>query len=176
MSSRPLARRYAVAIFQLATQANEVERWRRELALLDELFREDVLVAAFRNPAVTLARRLELARRLAPELWPPAWNLLRLLVERQRTRQIGAIRQEFESLADEAAGIVHVALTTAVELEGDERQRYETALTRRLGRQVRLRVRADPSLIGGATIRIGDHLVDGSVRTQLERLRQGLVA
>lgn len=170
-----LARRYAAGAFQLAVEQKDVDGWRVEMAKLDELLADEVLRAAFKNPAVDMKRRMDLARRLAPELKPQAANLLRLLIEHQRTEEMPAIRMEFERLADEAAGIVHAILTTAVDLSEQERRAYEQTLARKLGKDVRVRHEMDPSLVGGATIQIGDHLVDGSVRTQLQRLRQELL-
>jgi F-type H+-transporting ATPase subunit delta len=169
-----VARRYAQGVFQLAEDDRDFDAWRMELAKLQLLLDEDVLKAAFSNPAVRIARRMELAKRLAPELKPETENLLRLLIEHQRTREAVAIREEFDRLADEAQGIVHATLTTAIELSDAERRRHEQSLARRLGRQVRLKHQVDPRLVGGATVQIGDHLVDGSVRTQLDRLRQQL--
>jgi F-type H+-transporting ATPase subunit delta len=169
-----VARRYAQGVFQLAREENDFDSWRTELGKLDALLQDEVLQAAFHNPAVSMQRRMELARMLAPELRPETENLLRLLVEHQRTSEVGAIRREFERLADEAAGIAEVTLTSAVELSEAERKRYERELAQRLDRRVRLHHRQDPQLIGGATIQIGDRVLDGSVRTQLQRLRQAL--
>jgi len=169
-----VARRYAQGIFQLAEAEGDLDGWRRELTQLDALLEDDVLRAAFANPAVTTPRRMELAQRLAPELRPETQNLLRLLIEHRRTSEMPAIRREFERMADEAAGIVNVALSTAVELDDSERQRYERALADRLGKKVRMEYRHDPELVAGATVQIGDRLIDGSVRTQLDRLRQRL--
>jgi len=169
-----VARRYAQGIFQLAEAEGDLDGWRRELTQLDALLQDDVLRAAFANPAVTTPRRMELAQRLAPELRPETQNLLRLLIEHRRTSEMPAIRREFERMADEAAGIVNVALSTAVELDDSERQRYERALADRLGKKVRMEYRHDPELVAGATVQIGDRLIDGSVRTQLDRLRQRL--
>ena len=169
-----IARRYAQGIFQLAEAEHDLDGWRPELAQLDALLQDDVLRAAFANPAVTTARRMELAQRLAPELRAETQNLLRLLIEHRRTSEMPAVRREFERMADEAAGIVNVALTTAVELGDAEQQRYERALADRLGKKVRIEYRMDAGLVAGATIQIGDHLIDGSVRTQLDRLRQRL--
>jgi len=169
-----VARRYAQGIFQLAEAEGDLDGWRRELTQLDALLQDDVLRAAFANPAVTTPRRMELAQRLAPELRPETQNLLRLLIEHRRTSEMPAIRREFERMADEAAGIVTVALSTAVELDDSERQRYERALADRLGKKVRMEYRHDPELVAGATVQIGDRLIDGSVRTQLDRLRQRL--
>ena len=169
-----VARRYAQGIFQLAEAEGDLDGWRRELTQLDALLQDDVLRAAFANPAVTTPRRMELAQRLAPELRPETQNLLRLLIEHRRTSEMPAIRREFERMADEAAGIVNVALSTAVELDDSERQRYERALADRLGKKVRMEYRHDPELVAGATVQIGDRLIDGSLRTQLDRLRQRL--
>jgi F-type H+-transporting ATPase subunit delta len=174
VSSRPVARRYAAAAFALAQERQQIDLWRAEMQKLDALFQDEVLRAACRNPAVSVARRVEVARRLAPDLTPPAQNLARLLIERQRTSEMGAIRQEFERLADERAGVVHAILTTATPLAGEEAARYQQALARKLDRQVRLRTEVDRDLVGGARIQIGDHLVDGTVRTKLEHLRQTL--
>jgi len=171
-----VARRYAAGIFHLAQEGNAIDTWRKELATLDQLLQEDVLVAAFRNPAVGVGRRMELAQLLKPELRPETENLLRLLVEHYRTREIHRIRQEFERLADEAAGIVHASVATAIELEADDRKHFEQLLTKKLGQTVTVEFSTDPGIVGGATIQIGDHLVDGTVRTQLARLRQQLLS
>src|SRR5207237_10374617 len=132
-----------------------IDSWRHELAQLDALLQDDGLRAAFANPAVTRRRRMELAQRLAPELRPETQNLLRLLIEHRRTSEMPAIRREFERMADEAAGIVNVALSTAVELDDSERQRYERALADRLGKKVRMEDRHDPAVVAGAAGRTG---------------------
>jgi len=171
-----VGRRYASGIFQVAQEANTIDAWRAELTKLDELLQDDVLVAAFQNPVVGVKRRMELAKLLAPELRPETQNLLRLLVEHHRTRYMHEIREAFERLADEASGIVHAAVTTAIDLDPDDRKRYEQELARKLGRTVSVTFVTDPAVVGGATIQIGDHLIDGTVRTQLARLRQELLS
>lgn len=170
-----VARRYAQGIFQLAQADRNLDAWRSELTQLEGLLQDDVLRAAFANPAVSTPRRMELARKLAPELRPETQNLLRLLIEHRRTSEMPAVRHEFERMADEAAGIVNVSLTTAIEMGDADKRRYEGALTKRLGKKVRMEYRHDPGLVAGATVQIGDRLIDGSVRTQLDRLRQQLV-
>ena len=171
-----VGRRYAQGTFQLAEAERDIDGWREQLEQLDALLQDDVLRAAFANPAVPTARRLELAEKLGSELRPETRNLLRLLIEHRRTTEMPEVRREFDRMADEAQGIVNATLTTAVNLSDADRQRYEQELARRLDRTVRLEHRRDPSLIGGATIQIGDRLIDGSVRTQLDRLHQRLVA
>lgn len=174
-SASNIGRRYAMGIFQLAQEEKAIDTWRSDIAKLDELLADDVLQAAFQNPAVDMKRRMDLAARLAPEMRQKTLNLMRLLIEHHRTREMPAIRQEFDRLADEASGIVTATMTTAIPLEESERKRYEQALSRKLDRRVRLGFRTDPAVIGGATIQIGDHLVDASVRTQLNRLHEDLL-
>lgn len=174
MSSSAIARRYAEAAFAVAREQQDYPGWRREMRLLAALFREEVLASAFRNPAVSVPRRLELARTLAPELRPASFNLMRLIIEHQRTSEMPAIREEFDRLVDDAQGIVHVSVTTAIELSARDETAYRRALADKLGRDIRLHLQVDPALIGGATIQVGDHLVDGSVRTRLEQLRRSL--
>src|SRR5206468_5504496 len=137
--------------FQLAEEP-DLDSWRQELAQLEALLQDDVLRAAFANPSVTTPRRMELAQRLAPELRAETQNLLRLLIEHRRTSEMPAIRREFERMADEAAGIVNVALTTAIDVGDDEKQRYERALADRLGKKVRTECQHDPGLVARATI------------------------
>ncbi|HSO92889.1 MAG TPA: F0F1 ATP synthase subunit delta [Candidatus Dormibacteraeota bacterium] len=174
-SASNVGRRYAGGIFQLAQEEKAIDTWRQEVARLDDLLSDDVLQAAFQNPAVGLDRRMDLAARLAPELRPETRNLMRLLIEHHRTPDMPAIRREFDRLADEASGMVSATMTTAIPLEESERRRYEQQLSKKLDRKVRLALRTDPALIGGASIQIGDHLVDASVKTRLDRLREDLL-
>lgn len=171
-----VARRYAEGVLQLAQEENDIDLWRGELARLDDLLADEVLKAAFQNPGVGPQRRMELARVLAPELRPQTENFLRLLVEHRRTGEMPAIREAFNQMADELVGIVHAVFTTAIPLAKDDEQRHWQALEERLGRKVELTFGVDPGLMGGATIRVGDRLIDGSIRTQLERLRQELLS
>jgi len=172
--SSALARRYAEAVFAVASQETDYDGWRREMALLTELFGDAILAAAFSNPGVSPSRRMDLAQRLAPELRPETFNLMRILIEHQRTRDMPAIREEFDRLVDEAEGIVHVRLITAIALSTKDETAYRRALGDKLGRDIRLHLQVDPTLIGGATIQVGDHLVDGSIRTRLAQLRRVL--
>lgn len=171
-----VGRRYAQGVFQLAEAERDIDGWRGQLEQLDALLQDDVLRAAFANPGVPTPRRLELAQKLGSELRPETRNLLRLLIEHRRTAEMPDIRREFNGMADEAQGIVDATLITAVPLSDADLRRYEQELAKALGRKVRLEHQRDPGLIGGATIQVGDRLIDGSVRTQLERLRQRLAA
>jgi F-type H+-transporting ATPase subunit delta len=103
-------------------------------------------------------------------------NLAKLIIESDRVRDMGAIEDEFERLADEAGGRVRATVTTAVELTRKDRDRVEDELSTRLGKKVRLEVVVDAAILGGLKLQYGDHLVDASVATRLQQLRRRLAA
>jgi F-type H+-transporting ATPase subunit delta len=168
-------KRYARAIFELAQETGEQDAWETRLRVLRQICAMEQVRRVLQDPSVPTARRMEAAEALRmPELGEPGMNLLRLLVEARRIDSVDAIADEFEIMADEAAGRVRAIVTTAVELEDDERSHLGAELSQQLGRDVRLQARIDPSVLGGLVLRYGDHVIDGSVRTRLEQLRRRL--
>jgi F-type H+-transporting ATPase subunit delta len=105
-----------------------------------------------------------------------ATNLAKLLIESDRVRDVEAIDEEFQRLADEAAGRVRATVTTAVELSSQDRDRVAEELSRRLGKEIHLDVLVDPGILGGLKLQYGDRLVDASVATRLQQLRRRLAA
>jgi F-type H+-transporting ATPase subunit delta len=103
-------------------------------------------------------------------------NLAKLLIESSRVREIGAITDEYEALADAAAGRVRATVTTAIELTTHDRDRVAEELSKHLGKEIRLHVEVDPRILGGLKLQYGDHLVDASVATRLQQLRRTLAA
>jgi F-type H+-transporting ATPase subunit delta len=97
-----------------------------------------------------------------------------MLVETGRVGQAGGILDEFEELADEAAGRVRATVTTAVELSAADRERIGDQLSKRLGKEVRLTAAVDRRIVGGLKLRYGDHLIDASVAARLQQLRRRL--
>jgi len=125
------------------------------------------------NPTIPAVERMELIA--APRfLDPEATNLVRMLIEAARVNQAAAILDEFELLADEAAGRVRATVTTAVELSTDDRENLRQQLSERLGKEVRVTAAVDPSIIGGLMLQYGDHLIDASLATRLQQLRRRL--
>jgi F-type H+-transporting ATPase subunit delta len=107
---------------------------------------------------------------------PIARNLAKLLIQKSRSRGARAIANSFNALADEHAGIAKAEITTAVPISDAQRAGIETQLSRTLGKTVTATSAVDPSLIGGLIVRVGDQLIDGSVRTRLRLLRKELTA
>jgi F-type H+-transporting ATPase subunit delta len=169
-------RRYAKAVFELAQQEGQVDDWGRRLSALRESMSDADVAAVLTNPTIATEERMALISAAPHVFDPEATNLAKLLIESSRVRDIGAIEEEFQRLADDAAGRVRATVTTAVELTPKDRDRVEEELSRRLGKEIRMHVVVDPRILGGLKLHYGDRLVDASVSTRLQQLRRRLAA
>jgi F-type H+-transporting ATPase subunit delta len=167
------AKRYARAVFEVATGEGRVDEWAQQLAALRQVLSNPQMLDVLRNPTIPVEQRMELvtSMKLVDE---EAANLAKLLIEGHRVDEIGGVADEFERLADDAAGRVRAVVTTAVELEPDDRDRVSSGLSKRLGKDVSLDVIVDPSILGGLKLQYGDRLIDASVATRLQQLRRQL--
>jgi F-type H+-transporting ATPase subunit delta len=168
------ARRYARAIFELAHDEGNVEAWGRRLAQVREVLSDPEVARVLTNPTIAAEQRMALVSDLFDG--GEATNLAKLLIESDRVRDVEAIDEEFQRLADEAAGRVRAIVTTAVELSSQDRDRVAEELSRRLGKEIHLDVLVDPGILGGLKLQYGDRLVDASVATRLQQLRRRLAA
>jgi len=171
------ARRYARALFMIASEDGSVDATGRELAALADLLVEsrELRDALFR-PLHPVAERRAAVRAVAERLGSSAvlQNFYAFLVDQRRLVDFAAIRSEFARLAAEAEGRTAGRIVSARPLDDATRDRLVAALSQRTGRQVSVAVEVDPDLIGGVVAQVGDLVFDGSLRTQLERLRQDL--
>ena len=166
------AKRYARAVFELADGEREVDSWSRWLGELRTLLSDEKVRAVLTNPTIPNERRMELIG--AASLDQEATNLGKLLVESNRVEDIDGIADEFERMADEAAGRVRATVTTAIPLAPRERDRVAAELSKRLGKNVSMRAEVDPRILGGLKVQYGDRLIDASVATRLQQLRRRL--
>jgi F-type H+-transporting ATPase subunit delta len=187
--NRPVtaSRRYAEAAFQIATRDGTTEQWQERLDQLAALLDDDRVARVAANPALAQGERERmLGEALGWEAlggdalgWPvddPAFNLVRLLLRRGRIRLAGGIAREFRRLVQRASGIVAATVMSATELSPGEEAAIRARLEKMTGGKVELAFQLDPSLIGGVAVRIGDRMIDASVRGRLERLREQLMA
>ncbi len=166
-------RRYAEAILDLATAENAVDAYR---ASLDSLAAglSPQSIRALRNPSVPVRQRLA-AVTAATKGHPRAiGSLLLLLEQRDRIALLPDIARAFGDLVDRRAGIVKAKITTAVALDAPAQGAFVARLEQSSGRTLKATFAIDDSLIGGAQIQLGDHLIDTSVRAQLNALRTQL--
>jgi F-type H+-transporting ATPase subunit delta len=181
--NRPVtaARRYAEAAFQIATRDGTTGQWQERLDQLAAMLDDDRVASVAANPALPPDER---ERMLGDALgWnvvgkptdDPAFNLVRLLLRRGRIRLAGGIAREFRRLVQRASGIVSATVMSASALLPAEEAAIRARLEKMTGAKVELAFELDPSLIGGVAVRIGDRMIDASVRGRLERLRRELV-
>jgi F-type H+-transporting ATPase subunit delta len=170
------AKRYGKAIFELAQQEGRIDHWTHSLSRLRELLSDPKVAAVLSNPTIAASKRMELVTDSPHVADPEATNLAKLLIESNRVRAIDSIVDEYERLADEAAGRVRATVTTAIELGAHDRDRIAQDLSKRLGKEVKLLVAVDPRILGGLKLQYGDHVVDGTVATKLQQLRRRLAA
>lgn len=174
MRATPVARRYAEAYFGLAREANDIAGWRAELAAVSEALSDPEVGQAMHNPRLSLGRRVNIGMQLLEGVSEPARNLARLLIERQRSARVREVLAAFDELADRASGVLRAEVLTAVPVDARLSEQITTMLSRRFGQSVRPVIRQDPSIIGGLVVRIGDRVIDDSIRTHLEQLQAAL--
>jgi F-type H+-transporting ATPase subunit delta len=168
-------RRYAEAAFQLATRDDSIETWRSELELAAAAT-DGQLMDVLANPALPLDERLDAANRVLADLSQSVRNLVFLLVRRRRIEQLPRVVAEFIRLDDRRQEITHATATSAAPLTDIERKALTARLEQMTGGRIALETDVDASLLGGLVVRVGDRLIDGSVRGRLERLRNQLVS
>ena len=171
------ARRYAEAAFQIAARDSAIEQWRDQLRRARDLLADERLSAVLRDAGIALNERQEVLTNLFRDsLEPRVLNLLHLLLRRGRIELLPRLVEEFVRLDNERLGIVTAEVTRAAPLTQPEVDALTARLQARTGGRIEFTFREDPSLLGGLTVRVGDELMDGSVRGRLERLRNQLLA
>ena len=171
------ARRYAEAAFEVAMRDGTLERWRADLDLAAAIAGEKRALDVLANPAIPIERRATaLDQMLGTRLSDQAKNLIRLLLRRGRIEDLPRVATEFRRLDDDRQGITHATAASATELTEEEIRQLTARLEQSTGGRIALDVEVDPSLLGGIVVRVGDRLIDGSVRGRLERLRNQLIS
>jgi F-type H+-transporting ATPase subunit delta len=173
MADVQAGKRYAQAAFELALRTGDLARWRSDLDDVASVLAESGAAPILGDARVALDRRLAMVERML-DIQPLAVNLAKLLVAKGRAADARAVADAFNRIADEHEGIAHASITTAVPLAADQLAEMETRLGTALGKRVLATASVDPGILGGVVVRIGDRLVDGSVKTRLRRLRLNL--
>lgn len=173
MADRKVARRYAEALFGVAAARNEVDAVEAELrAVVDALWGDTGFMTLLSHPRIRTARKVEQVRRLLESrVGETTLHYLILLVERRRVAVLADSLDEFIRLADDARGQINAEVTLVVAATREQEQALRAALERVSGKKVRLQLHADPALVAGLVVRIGDQVIDASARSRLQAAR-----
>lgn len=178
MIAGSLAKRYAKALVDVAAGSGELEAVQQELSVLADLLREQRELRQFlANPSVLQRDKVRAFQEIVAGLTlrPLTITFLRILLEAGRLPALESILRAYEVLVDERLGRVKAVVTTAGALEAEAQGRLQQRLEQMTGKSVYLEVQQDPRILGGLITQIGSLVYDGSLRTQLARLREQLV-
>jgi F-type H+-transporting ATPase subunit delta len=172
-----IARPYAKAAFAEASGENRLGPWSEALHVAAAVVTDDRVESLLGNPRVTSDQLSDLVIGIAgPNLGEHGANLVRTLAENHRLAYLPEISVLFDELKDEVERVVDVTVTSAAPLDDSQQKKLAAALERKLNRGIRMQCHTDPSLIGGAVLQAGDLVIDGSLRTQLNRITYELTA
>jgi F-type H+-transporting ATPase subunit delta len=172
-----IARPYARAAFEEARAHEGLGPWSDALKVAAEVVQDPRVESLLGNPHVTPEELATLVTSIAgSKLGEHGANFVSTLAANRRLRFLPQISTRFDELKDSAEGVADVTVTSAAALDEAQRSKLAAALEQRLKRKVRLHCDIDPTLIGGAVVRAGDLVIDGSVSARLNRIAYELTA
>src|ERR671913_1876684 len=168
---------YAQSILELANEQQQAEPIGQELAALKQIIDDNPSIReVFTNPAISAEEREQLLERVSRNtLAPLLFNTLGVLNAHNRLGLISQIAQAYDELLDKQLGKVEVDLTVAQKLDGEQLEQAKRRISQALGRDAIVHQYVDDSIIGGMIMRVGDKLIDASVRYQLAAMRKQLL-
>ena len=173
-----IARRYARALFEIGVAQGTFEAFGAELGELGAMYGSSLeLRQTLENPVFKLDQRRAVLGKLLPSVAPSreVQSFALLLLERRRLVALPAIARAYAEMVDAKLGRVRASVTSAQPLDATTRAQVQAALEKRTGKKVVLTVGVDPSLIGGVVARVGDLVLDGSLRTRLATLQSRIL-
>jgi len=174
-----VARRYARAVLELGIETGSLDNLVRELGAVAQAYEASPeFRESLENPLVALDAKRGIIEEISARVAASAMtkNLLHMLVDRRRMRTLPRIAQLLSEMSDARKGVVHAEVTTAVELGESFYERLKSQLERMTGQKIILDRRVDPTIVGGVSTRIGDTVIDGSLRASLSEMKNNLLA
>jgi len=171
MAQKLSGKRYAQAIFDLALEKDQVEKWGDDLAVVAEVFADADFAALLKHADMTSVDKLAATASVLAGVDPLVRNLVDLLVSKNSVDSIAGVYSRYTELLDRHLGRQRVEITTAVALESAETDRITSFVSGLIRSEVVLTTKVDEALIGGLVIQIGDRLLDGSTKARLDGLR-----
>ncbi|MFT4415410.1 F0F1 ATP synthase subunit delta [Fredinandcohnia humi] len=178
MSKGIVAKRYAVALFQLASEQNALDQFEAELRTVKQVFANSAeFQSVLKNPKLTADRKKSIITEAFVGFSQMTLNTLYLLVDRHREEIIADVADEFIALANNKRGVAEAVVYSVRPLTKEEESSISSVFAQKVGKtSLLIENIVDPSLIGGVKLRIGNRIYDGSVKGKLERLERELIA
>jgi F-type H+-transporting ATPase subunit delta len=171
-----IARRYAAAIFDIARKQNTIDRTLEDVQGIAQVFSSRKVAYLLTEPKVPAKRKETAVRQaLASKVLPTSLNLALLVVQRELVEAMRNIANELEKLVLDYKNEAKAQVTTAAPMDEAQSNSVKQALERRTGKTILMQTRVQPEILGGVVARVGDQLIDGSVRYRLTALRQQLL-
>ncbi|MEE8473078.1 MAG: ATP synthase F1 subunit delta [Dehalococcoidia bacterium] len=168
-------KRYAQAVFQMAAEPGEQDRWHSDLRLIAQALTDPQFQKILASPKIRFEQKASMLAKVLEGVGPLALNLASLLTAQGHMGIAGGIAEEYGRLLDDQRGIEHALVTTAIPLDDKGRDNVARKLGELRGKKVIVETREDAAIIGGLVARIGDQLLDGSTRGKLQAMRKNLV-
>jgi F-type H+-transporting ATPase subunit delta len=171
-----IGRRYAEAIFDIAREHNTIDRTLEDVQGIASLFSNRTLVYLLNEPKVPARRKEQAIRQaLAPKVLPTSLNLALLVVQRQLVEAMPNIARELAQLVLDYKNQAVAEVTTAAPMDEQQLSRVRQALEHRTGKTILMQTKVQPEILGGVIARVGDQVIDGSIRHRLAVLKQQLL-
>ena len=167
-------KRYAQAVFEIAIESNKLEEWRSDLGKIAQLMRDAEFAVVIENPKLPAELKAKLAQEKLGKINPLALNLVYLMMAKDRLKYTDHIANEYGRLLDDHYGITHADVTTAIPLDDTDKKRLINQLDTIVDKKVSVNLQVDPDILGGFVARIGDSLIDASIRNKLNELKRSL--
>ncbi|PID60471.1 MAG: F0F1 ATP synthase subunit delta [Gammaproteobacteria bacterium] len=169
------ARPYARAVFELAQASGQYDDWSSRLAFWSSVSNDDDMDRRLHQPGLTASDKAGLLEAVSDGLDDQSRNFLHLLAENGRLELLPDIATIYEGMRQDTEGKVEAKVISAYALTDKQRSKISAALAKRLGREVSIDNEVDKDLVGGAIIRVGDLVIDGTVRGHLEKMERAVV-
>ncbi len=170
-----LARPYAKAAFQYAADANDLQAWSDSLAIVAAVAQQQAVVKLLSSPSYTAAQQAEKTIEICGDaINDKSRGFIQVLAENRRLQLLPQISQQFEVLKASREKTVEVSVVSASEISTEQQNKLASALSAKLEREVSMQVSIDDNLLGGAIVRAGDTVIDGSIRGRLAKLAEAL--
>ena len=173
--AKPSAKRYALALYELALERSTVESWYGQLKSCDEILSNQEFAGFLLMPKVSVSKKMGVLSQIIPDLDDMVGNLISLLVSRDSAGSISSIVTEYGRLLDEQNGLERAHVRSAVELDESSKKSLVDQISNIVGKKIELTAEVDPTIVGGLVARVGDKIIDGSIKTKLQGLRKSLV-